>query len=76
MLQIFADTCAELMNRRYKVYLSDLEKTVIYAVSHEVAQHATIAGASLFSFSYTSYRFMYFCPKIIRKIIVSSSVWP
>ena len=32
------------MNRRYKVYLSDLEKTLIYAVSHEVAQHATIAG--------------------------------
>ena len=32
------------MNRRYKVFLSDLEKTLFYALSHEVAQHATIAG--------------------------------
>jgi hypothetical protein len=32
------------MNRRYKVFLSDLEKALIYALSHEVAQHATIAG--------------------------------
>lgn len=37
----------EVMNRRYKVHMSDLEKTILYAVSHEVAQHNVIAGATL-----------------------------
>lgn len=36
-----------LINRRYTVYLSDLEKAAIYALSHEVAQHQTIAGEAL-----------------------------
>ena len=36
-----------LINRRYTVYLSDLEKAAVYALSHEVAQHQTIAGEAL-----------------------------
>jgi len=37
----------EIINRRYKVHMSDLEKTILYAVSHEVAQHNVIAGETL-----------------------------
>jgi len=37
----------EVINRRYKVFMSDLEKTILYAVSHEVAQHNAIAGETL-----------------------------
>jgi thiol oxidase len=37
----------ELINRRYKVFTSDLEKAVIYSISHEVAQHSSIAGHTL-----------------------------
>jgi len=37
----------ELINRRYKVFTSDLEKAVIYSISHEVAQHSSITGHTL-----------------------------
>lgn len=37
----------ELINRRYKVFTSDLEKAVIYSISHEVAQHSSITGRTL-----------------------------
>jgi len=40
-------TRKELINRRYKVFSSDLEKAVIYSISHEVAQHSSIAGHTL-----------------------------
>jgi transglutaminase-like putative cysteine protease len=46
-------TRADLKRRRYTVYLSDLEKTVVYALTHEVAQHRTPTGeqlAALFDF--------------------------
>jgi len=42
-----AATRKELINRRYKVFTSDLEKAVLYSISHEVAQHSSIAGQSL-----------------------------
>jgi hypothetical protein len=38
---------AELKRRRYTVYMSDLEKAMLYSLSHEASQHATIAGDSL-----------------------------
>jgi len=37
----------ELINRRYKVFTSDLEKAIIYSISHEVAQHTSITGHTL-----------------------------
>jgi len=37
----------EMMQRRYKVFTSDLEKAVIYSISHEVAQHSSITGHTL-----------------------------
>ena len=37
----------ELINRRYKVFTSDLEKAIIYSISHEVAQHSSITGHML-----------------------------
>eukprot|EP00092_Neocalanus_flemingeri_P007794 GFUD01008415.1.p1 GENE.GFUD01008415.1~~GFUD01008415.1.p1 ORF type:complete len:681 (-),score=161.46 GFUD01008415.1:240-2282(-) len=40
-------TRKELINRRYKVFTSDLEKAVIYSISHEVAQHSSISGHTL-----------------------------
>jgi len=40
-------TRKELINRRYKVFTSDLEKAVIYSISHEVAQHSSITGHTL-----------------------------
>jgi len=40
-------TRKELIARRFKVYTSDLEKAVFYSISHEVAQHGSIAGAAL-----------------------------
>jgi len=36
-----------LISRRYTVYMSDLEKAAVYALSHEIAQHQTIAGEAL-----------------------------
>ena len=40
-------TRKEVMNRRYKVHMSDLEKTIVYAISHEVAQHSSITSHTL-----------------------------
>ena len=37
----------EMMTRRYRAHMSDLEKTVVYAISHEVSQHSSISGQSL-----------------------------
>lgn len=37
----------EIKRRRYTVYLSDLEKTMLYSLNHEVAQHAVITGDTL-----------------------------
>jgi len=37
----------EVLNRRYKVFMSDLEKALFYSISHEVAQHSAIAGQTL-----------------------------
>jgi len=37
----------ELLSRRYKVFTSDLEKAVLYSISHEVAQHMSISGKTL-----------------------------
>jgi len=37
----------EVIQRRYKVFSSDLEKAVLYSISHEVAQHSSIAGEGL-----------------------------
>jgi len=37
----------DLITRRYKVFLSDLEKAMVYSLSHEVGQHSAIAGESL-----------------------------
>jgi len=37
----------EIMTRRYRAYMSDLEKAVVYAISHEVAQHSTISSHTL-----------------------------
>jgi len=37
----------ELIQRRYKVFSADLEKALLYSISHEVAQHNSIAGQSL-----------------------------
>jgi len=37
----------EVMARRYKVYTTDLEKAVLYAISHEVAQHSSITSHTL-----------------------------
>lgn len=34
------------------MFLSDLEKALFYALSHEVAQHATIAGSAAFVLFY------------------------
>lgn len=39
----------DLITRRYKVFLSDLEKAMIYSLNHEVGQHIAIAGESLVS---------------------------
>ena len=36
-----------IKRRRYTVFMSDLEKAMLYSLSHEVAQHATITGESL-----------------------------
>ncbi|XP_023341746.1 sulfhydryl oxidase 1 [Eurytemora carolleeae] len=41
------NTKKELINRRYKVFLSDLEKAMFYSLSHEVAQHSAVAGEAL-----------------------------
>jgi hypothetical protein len=40
-------TKKELINRRYKLFASDLEKAVIYSISHEVAQHSSATGHTL-----------------------------
>ena len=40
-------TRKEIMTRRYKVHMSDLEKTIVYAISHEVAQHSSITSHTL-----------------------------
>ena len=37
----------ETMSRRYRAYMSDLEKAVVYAISHEVAQHNSITSHTL-----------------------------
>ena len=37
----------DIKRRRYTVFMSDLEKAMIYSLSHEAAQHATITGESL-----------------------------
>ena len=37
----------EIMSRRYRAYMSDLEKAVVYAISHEVAQHNSITSHTL-----------------------------
>ena len=37
----------DIRRRRYTVFMSDLEKAMLYSLSHEVAQHATITGESL-----------------------------
>ena len=37
----------DIKRRRYTVFMSDLEKAMLYSLSHEVAQHATITGESL-----------------------------
>lgn len=37
----------EIMIRRYRAHTSDLEKAVVYAISHEVAQHSAITGSTL-----------------------------
>ena len=37
----------EIKRRRYTVYMSDLEKAMLYSLSHEVAQHAVITGETL-----------------------------
>ncbi len=38
---------AEIKRRRYTVYMADLEKAMLYSLSHEVSQHATITGETL-----------------------------
>jgi hypothetical protein len=46
-------TVADLRRRRYTVHLSDLEKTVVYALTQEVAQHRvpdTVKLGALFDF--------------------------
>jgi len=40
-------TKKEVMARRYKVNTVDLEKAVLYAISHEVAQHSSITSHTL-----------------------------
>lgn len=37
----------DIKRRRYTVFMSDLEKAMLYSLSHEAAQHATITGESL-----------------------------
>jgi len=37
----------EVMTRRYKIHMSDLEKALVYAISHEVAQHSAITHHTL-----------------------------
>ena len=37
----------EIKRRRYTVYMSDLEKAMLYSLNHEVAQHAVITGEAL-----------------------------
>ena len=37
----------EIKRRRYTVFMSDLEKAMLYSLNHEVAQHAVITGETL-----------------------------
>ena len=37
----------DIKRRRYTVFMSDLEKAMLYSLSHEAAQHATITGENL-----------------------------
>ena len=38
---------SDIKRRRYTVHMADLEKTVLYSLSHEVAQHQVITGEAL-----------------------------